>query len=60
MTRLTLLSRIPKRFNIAVSGGSDSMAALDFVMRKSDREFCVLHFNHGTEFGKKGEKLVKH
>ncbi len=41
-----ILGKIPKQIAIAVSGGIDSMAALDFLRRSHDVE--VLHFNHGT------------
>jgi tRNA(Ile)-lysidine synthase len=37
---------IPRKVAIAVSGGADSMAALDFLKRCHD--VTVLHYNHGT------------
>jgi len=37
---------IPRSVAIAVSGGVDSMAALDFLRRT--RDVTVLHYNHGT------------
>lgn len=46
----------PRDVAIAVSGGADSMAALDFL-RKS-RNVTVLHFNHGTEKSDEAEELV--
>lgn len=45
MIRLTV--PIPRRVCLAVSGGADSMAALDFSLR-GRREVRVLHFDHGT------------
>ncbi len=41
-----ILGDIPRRVAIAVSGGVDSMAVLDFLRRS--REVTVLHYNHGT------------
>ena len=38
--------KIPSRVAIAVSGGVDSMAVLDFLRRS--RDVTVLHYNHGT------------
>lgn len=39
--------KLPRRLAVAVSGGVDSMAALDFLRRSHD--ISVIHFNHGTE-----------
>lgn len=44
---IRLIAPIPRRVCLAVSGGSDSMAALDFALR-GGREVRVLHFDHGT------------
>jgi len=41
-----ILGEIPHKVAIAVSGGVDSMAALDFLRRS--RHVEVLHYNHGT------------
>ena len=41
-----ILGDIPRKLAIAVSGGVDSMAVLDFLRRS--REVTVLHYNHGT------------
>jgi len=50
--------KIPKDVAIAVSGGADSMAALDFL--RKNRNITVLHYNHGTgEFADDAERLVK-
>ena len=54
---IKLLGNIPQRVAIAVSGGPDSMAALDFLSR-SKRDILVLYFNHGTEHSKDAEHLV--
>lgn len=42
---------------IAVSGGPDSMAVLNFLSR-SKRDIFVLYFNHGTDHAKDAEHLV--
>ena len=44
-------------FGVAVSGGVDSMAALDFL-RKNPGLKVVLHYNHGTPGSGSAEKLV--
>ena len=52
-----ITGKIPKRVAIAVSGGIDSMAVLDFLRRKHD--ILVLHYNHGTPYAPKAEALVR-
>jgi len=54
MIRLSL--KLPKKLAIAVSGGADSMAALDFLSK--NKNVTVLHFNHGTSHAKHAEYLV--
>jgi tRNA(Ile)-lysidine synthase len=62
-----LLTMLPHSFYVAVSGGPDSMAALDFLCRNrlrpgrggNHRHVCALHFNHGTEHGKDAEAFVR-
>tara|TARA_R110002020_G_scaffold50716_7_gene143206 strand:+ start:2175 stop:2795 length:621 start_codon:yes stop_codon:yes gene_type:complete len=56
---IKLLGTVPKHAYIAVSGGVDSMAALDFLRNGGKRELVVLHFNHGTEHAKEAEGLVR-
>ena len=41
-----ILGGIPNKIAIAVSGGVDSMAVLDFLRRS--RDVVVVHYNHGT------------
>jgi tRNA(Ile)-lysidine synthase len=41
---------------VAVSGGIDSMAALDFLRRS--RAVTVLNFDHGTEYSAQASQLV--
>ena len=55
MIRVT--GKIPRRVAVAVSGGIDSMAALDFLRRS--HEVVVLHYNHGTPYAPKAEALVR-
>jgi len=54
MIRLSF--KLPKQIAVAVSGGCDSMAALDFLRR--NRDVTVLHYNHGTDFSDSAEGLV--
>ena len=55
MIRVT--GKIPRRVAVAVSGGIDSMAALDFLRRS--HEVVVLHYNHRTPYAPKAESLVR-
>ena len=43
---IRIIGKIPRKVAVAVSGGVDSMAALDSLRRS--REVEVLHYNHGT------------
>ena len=54
---IKLLGNVPRKIAIAVSGGPDSMAALDFLS-KGKREILALYFNHGTVHAKDAEHLV--
>lgn len=54
-----LIGKIPNgEFGVACSGGVDSMAVLDFIL-KGGRKPNVLYFNHNTEHGKEAELFVK-
>ena len=55
MIRLSM--KLPRKIAIAVSGGPDSMAALDFLSKNKD--LTVLHFNHGTSHAKQAEYIVR-
>lgn len=56
---LRLLNKIPKgEFGLACSGGVDSMAILDFLMRGNHNPH-VLYFNHNTEHGDLSEKFIR-
>jgi tRNA(Ile)-lysidine synthetase-like protein len=51
-----ILGKLPRQPAIAVSGGPDSMAVLDFISYKDP---LVLHFNHGTEHADEAEQFVR-
>lgn len=55
---IRLITPIPQRVCVAVSGGSDSMAALDFVVR-GGREVRVLHFDHGTPHAREARAFLE-
>lgn len=48
--------KIPRTVGVAVSGGVDSMAVLDFLRRR--HSVTVFHFNHGTVHGSAAEKFL--
>jgi len=52
-----ITGKIPRQVAVAVSGGIDSMGALDFLRRS--RDVLVLHYNHGTPYAPKAEALVR-
>ena len=54
---IKLACKVPKEITLAVSGGPDSMALLDFSLR-GGRKVDVLHFNHGTDFSEAATTLV--
>jgi len=54
---IKLQGKLPRKLYVAVSGGVDSMAALDFLQRKHD--VFVLHFNHGTPHGFEACRFVE-
>lgn len=53
---IKIQSKIPRTVGVAVSGGIDSMAILDFLSRNHDVH--VYHFNHGTEYGARAMSFV--
>ena len=55
---IKLITAIPHRVSVAVSGGPDSMAALDFVCRGL-RDVQVLHFDHGTPHARDARAFVE-
>ena len=54
---LKVLNKLPKELGVAVSGGPDSMAILDFLSNNHD--VTAVYFDHGTDFGKKCKRFVK-
>lgn len=54
---IKIFGKIPMEIAIAVSGGADSMACLDFLRRT--RDVVVLHYNHGTKYAPIAEQCVK-
>lgn len=55
---IRIIGDIPSKITIAVSGGADSMAVLDFL-RKGKREISVVHIDHGTPFGGDARRVVE-
>ena len=55
---IKLLGKIPNNISVAVSGGVDSMFALDFL-NNGRRSIRVLHFNHNTEHSSEAEQFVR-
>ncbi len=53
---LELLTKIPRKVYVAVSGGPDSMAVVSFL--RSNHDVTLLHFNHDTEHGQIAEEFV--
>jgi len=48
---IKILGNIPNKVYLACSGGVDSMAILDFLIR-GKKEVVVCYFNHGTDHSK--------
>ena len=55
---IKLVGKLPWQFTLAVSGGGDSMAALDFFHR-GKKDFNVLHVNHATPHSGDAETFVR-
>ena len=53
---IKIQGKIPRSIGVAVSGGVDSMAVLDFLSK--NHEVTAYCFDHGTEYGKAALKLV--
>tara|TARA_B100001094_G_scaffold40487_1_gene35167 strand:+ start:9252 stop:9935 length:684 start_codon:yes stop_codon:yes gene_type:complete len=61
---IRLLGRVDRSFVIALSGGIDSMVALDFLTRCNYQRFrkrnvLALYFDHRTEHGTKAREYVQ-
>jgi len=55
---IKILGKVPSNIGVAVSGGIDSMAMLDFL-RRGNHKITALHYNHGTgQYADDAEKLV--
>jgi len=54
---LRVLGKLPREVVVAVSGGPDSMAILDFLSNNHD--VTAAYFNHGTPFGEECKYFVK-
>ena len=55
---IQLLGKVPNNINVAVSGGPDSMAALDFL-NNGKRSITVLYFNHCTDHGYEAKQFIR-
>ena len=55
---IQLLGKIPNNVYVAVSGGPDSMAVLDFL-NNGKRTVSALYFNHCTDHGYEAKKFVR-
>ena len=53
---IRLLMKVPRAVTLAVSGGVDSMALLDFIRR--NHEVTVAFFHHGTENSEKAHFFI--
>ena len=55
---IKMLGGVDREFIIALSGGIDSMVALDFLTR-GRRNVLALHFDHGTGYGARARSFVE-
>jgi tRNA(Ile)-lysidine synthase len=55
---IQLLGKVPNNIYVAVSGGPDSMAVLDFL-NNGKRTVSALYFNHCTDHGYEAKKFVR-
>ena len=54
---LKILGKLPRELGVAVSGGPDSMAILDFL--SNNHNVTAAYFDHGTDFGEECKNFVK-
>lgn len=54
---LRVLGKLPRELVVAVSGGPDSMAILDFL--SNNHKVTAFYFDHRTEFGEEAYSFVK-
>ena len=55
---IKVLGKIPLKPVVACSGGPDSMAVVDFLLR-ARRDFSILHFDHGSDHARDARNLVE-
>ena len=55
---IRLIGKIPHRVTVACSGGVDSMAVVDFLL-KGRRKVDIAYFNHDTAHSKEAEQFIK-
>ena len=53
------LGKLPHRCIVALSGGSDSIAVIDFLLNHGKRDITAAYFNHGTKHGAEAQEFVK-
>jgi tRNA(Ile)-lysidine synthase len=54
---IDILGKLPRELVVAVSGGPDSMAILDFLSNNHD--VTAAYFDHGTPFGEECKHFVR-
>lgn len=54
---IRLCSKLPRTLTVALSGGIDSVFAVDFLSQRHN--VSCAYFDHGTEFGQKSKEWVE-
>ena len=57
MCKIDFLGSIPRNITLACSGGPDSMAVLDFLI-KGRKNVTVAYFDHGTDHGETAREFL--
>lgn len=55
--RIEYLHKLPHECYVACSGGADSMAVVDFLLR-GKKGVTLLHFDHGTQHGQEAREFI--